>query len=204
MKNARSWLKRQKGQKPPDPGFTFVDWAGKEQPLKSPSLLTDSDALDKEKDAEKLYALFNPYLYQSGWKGDVAQVSGNGDRLRYLTNGGEAVLDRIKPAMTEGGLPIVKKYQFPGEGGAQVRVVVTKGNDKKPIGEGPHRLEVLKAGQKEAKVLANDMNAVLIPSPNRKLLAARVFPKGGAGPEVSSVIVVNDRGEVVARVALDK
>jgi hypothetical protein len=41
MKNAGGWLQREKKEKVPDPAFTFVDWEGGEQPLKSPALLTN-------------------------------------------------------------------------------------------------------------------------------------------------------------------
>jgi len=89
MKNAMTWLDNSGKGKATDPGFVFLDWDGKERPLQAPALLLDAKALEKEKDANKLAALLCPALYDSGWEKDVAQVSWNVDRLRYLTGKGE-------------------------------------------------------------------------------------------------------------------
>jgi hypothetical protein len=207
MKNARNWLERKDKDAVPDPGFAFVDWSGKEQPLKSPGLLTDRDALQKEKDANKLIGLLCPYLFQSRWDGNVAQVSWHGDRLRYLIGKGEVVLDRIEKARTKDGVAIIKEHEFP-EGQAQVRLVLTSWDEKNPQKDGIPRIEIVKAGQKEPKVLVERVHAVMAPAPNGKFVALRTLPHGGGKPGSPQVppmvIVVNDRGEVVARVPVDR
>src|SRR5262249_24582489 len=57
--------------------FSLVDFDGKERAIKPPPLLVDKEALRKERDFNKLAALLCPALYQSGWDGDVAEVSWN-------------------------------------------------------------------------------------------------------------------------------
>jgi hypothetical protein len=207
MKNMRwsNWWERKDGKGNSDPGFAFVDWEAKEQALKAPPLLEDAAALKKEKDGNKLGALFWPALYQSAWHGDVAEVSWLGDRMRYRTDKGEAVLDHIKPQRTKGGLLIKQQYQFPGSK-TRLRVVLLPGRGPQENNEGPLRVEVIKAGQEEPSVLLDKVEGgcVLIPAPNQKLLAVHtaVGEKAGAGPEV--IVVANDQGEVVARVPLDR
>ncbi|HEV3257374.1 MAG TPA: hypothetical protein VG013_10875 [Gemmataceae bacterium] len=210
MKNAERWVgwwnQKANGKKGnPDPGFTFVDWHGKERPLKPPAFLFDAAALEKEKDANKLVGLLCPALYDSGWEGEVARVSWNVDRLRYLTSRGEAVVDHIKPDKTEDGLLVKQRYRFPGTL-TQLRFVVTRWDDKKPENAGPVRVEVLKAGRKKPQVILDKIEGyVLIPAPNRKLVALRTAFLGGKGPkDREQVIIVNDKGEVVAQVPIDR
>ncbi len=200
MKNFGSWMGRKNNKKVSDPGFTFVDWDGKEQPLKAPALFTDGAALEKEKDNNKLLALLLPFMYQSGWSADVAQVSWNRDRLRYLTGKGEAVLDRIEPAVTKDDWHIVQQYSFPA-GKAQVRIVM-KWDEKNPQPKGDLRVEFLKMGEEMPKILC-ETGGVLIPSPNGKLAAIRTRTSAD-GKESEAVIVVDDQGEIVVRLPLDR
>jgi hypothetical protein len=199
MKNVRAWVKRDDKPPVPDPGFVFVSWDGAEKPLTPPPLLVDREALEKEKGkdgADKLFALLNPYMVHSGWNGDVAQVSLAAQRLRYLTARGEATLDQIQPSLTDDGQPILKQYTFPGSG-ARVRMVETRKKDKKPS-DTKIWVEFLKGGQKAPTVLVRQQGAIFVPSPNEKLLALRNWQ------EEATVLVVNDQGEVVARVPLDR
>jgi hypothetical protein len=199
IKNWRRWMQfnDRKNATAPDPEFTFVDWQGKEQPLKPPALLQDRAALKKEKDENKLAALLCPVLYDSRWEGDVAQVSWKEDRLRYLTGKGEAVLDRIKPATTADGQIVLRRYQFP-ESETRLRIVATKAknNAARP---GLLRVEVRKAGQKEYQVVLDQTKScVLLPAPNRKLVAVRTFASANQ-TKGEMILVINARGEVVAR-----
>ena len=176
--------------------FVFVDWDGKEQPLKAPPFLLDRDALKKEKDANKLVALFLPMMFESGWDGDVARVSYHVDRLRYLTRKGEAVLDQVQPEMTEGGL-VQNKYSFPG-GQAQVRIVALIDQGKTPKDSKGVRLEILKRGKKP--VVIQPMADLCVPavSPNGELMAVRCFAPGKKKLEGNRIIIINKKGEVVA------
>jgi hypothetical protein len=184
-----------------NPRFAFVDWAGKETPLKPPVLLVDAAALKTGKHDYKLAGLLCPAMFESGWKGDVAQISYYVDRLRYLTDKGEAVIDTIVPKKSKDGLLVKQRYQFPGSK-VVVRTVHTKWDDKRPEQDSPLRVEIVKAGVRQPKVIVEKMPAcVLIPSPNQKLLALYTFPGGSKNEEVrEQVIVINDQGEVVARV----
>jgi hypothetical protein len=207
MKNVEwmGWWDKKDGKGDPDPGFAFVRWDGKEQLLKPPALLTDADALKKETDRNKLGGLLFPALYSSAWHGDVAQVSWNVDRMRYLTAKGEAVLDRTEPDKTAEGLLVKQRYAFPG-GRAELRVVLTKWDDKKQDADSPLRVEVLKTGQKDPLIVLDKVGAcVLIPAPNRKLVALHTIDRARkGGPQQEQVVVINDQGAVVARVPVDR
>jgi hypothetical protein len=199
------WWNREDGKGDCDPGFAFVDWEGKERALKPPPLLGNADALKKEEDNNKMGALLWPTLYQSAWDGNVAQVSWNVDRMRYVTDKGKAVLDGIKPERTKDGLLIKQQLAFPG-GKARVRVVVTKEPHPTLPNVARDRVEVIKEGQEKPTVILDKIDAgcVLIPSPKRMLVAIIAGvgeEKGGRGHDL--VVVVNDKGEEVARVPLD-
>jgi hypothetical protein len=200
----QSW-DRKDAKRDINPGFAFVTWDGKEEALKPPALLVDAVALKKEKDGNKLGGLFWPALYNSAWHGNVAEVSWNVDRLRYLTGKGEAVLDRIPADKTSDGLLVKQRYKFPG-GRAELRVVMSKWDDQKPDRADVPRVEVLKTGQKEPQVILDKSEAcVLIPAPNRKLLALHTGVgerKGRAHPD--TILVINDQGEVVANLAVGR
>ncbi len=201
IKNWQRWLKSGDGknQQGVDPEFTFVDWRGKVQPLKAPGLFLDPAALKKEKDENKLMALLCPALYESGWRGDVASVSWNEDRLSYLTGKGQAVLERIKPDRTADGLLIMRRHQFPGRQ-SRVRVVVAAKNIQQSR---PLRVEILKPGQQEPQILLDQVqNCVLIPAPNGKLLAVRTLASGNKS-RGEVIVVVNATGDVVARIPVD-
>jgi hypothetical protein len=182
------------------PRFGLVGWDGKEQAIKPPPLLLDEKALKKETDVHKLAALLNPYLYQSGWDGDVASVSWNVDRLRYFTKKGEAVIDSVKPLKADDGRLVQIRHQFPG-GQAEVRVVSLHGVDNKASTEGV-RLEVRKPGQRKAEVVLEQADFCLpTPSPNGRLVALWCVSdtrKGGEGR--MDILVVDDKGRVTARV----
>jgi hypothetical protein len=198
MKNMHwpSWWEKKPGEVDPDPRFAFVDWQGKEKALKPPAFLLDADALKKEKDANKIGGLLWPAYYESGWQGDVARVSWNVDRLRYLTGKGEAVLERIKAEKTKDGSLVMRHYPFPG-GRTRVRVVVTKWDDQKPENSGPARLEVLKAGQQEPQDILEEITpCVLIPAPNGKWLAVWTSMKEKKPKDQPLIVVIDDQGTV--------
>jgi hypothetical protein len=196
MKNARwpNWWDKQPGAVDPDPRFVFMDWEGREKSIKAPAYLLDGEALKKEKEAAKLYALLFPVFFESHWQGDIAEVSLGRDRLRYFTARGAAVLDRVKPQTTREGNLVVRHYPFPG-GKATLRVVSTKQNP---------RLEVVKGVGSEPEVVVKQLELlpVLIPSPTGKQVAVWANAKGGQQGQKSLLLVVNDQGEVGARIEL--
>jgi hypothetical protein len=207
MKNVRwpQWWDRQDNTIDPNPGFAFVHWDGKEEALKPPPFLMDRAALKREKDGNKLGGLLFPGVYNSAWHDDVAQVSWNTDRLRYLTKKGQAVLAKIKPDLTADGLLIKQRYDFPG-GKVHVRAVVTRWQADRPEQQVPLRVEIVRAGRKAPEVLLKDVElCVLVPSPNRKLVALRCLgrTRGPRQPGEDTIIVVNDRGEVAARIRVN-
>jgi hypothetical protein len=209
IKNTRwpNWWDKKPGEISSDPGFTFVDWDGKETALKAPAYFSDADALKKEKDAMKLGALFWPAYFESGWDGDVAQVSWNVDRLRYLTDKGEVVLDKVLPEKPKYGGLVQRQYQFPGDQG---RVRLTDPNyDTDKNEPGPVlRLEVFEPGQKEPAATVDGLIklTVLIPAPNGKLMAAWITTKGekNKGKEQVQILVINNQGEIVNRLPVDE
>jgi hypothetical protein len=153
-----------------DSFFFFVDWAGREQPIKAPALMLDKEAMRKETDGTKLIALCFPLLFESGWEGDMAQVSYNVDRLRYFTKKGEAVLDKVQPVLVEGGV-VHCQYRFKGAQ-AQLRIVMEFDKDKGPENAKTCRVEVFKPGKKDAEVvLACRDVPILLPAPNGTLIA---------------------------------
>jgi hypothetical protein len=190
-------VKTDKGAAAKDLRFVFVDWAGREQPIKVPPQMLDEAAAQKEKDALKGVAVLAPLLFESGWEGDVAQVSYYVDRLRYFTKKGEAVLDNIQPVLVEGGV-VHCQYRFKGAQ-AQLRIVMELDKDKGPENDKDFRVEVLKVGKKDAEVLlASRKVPLLLPAPNG--LLAAIYTSDRQRP---TILVVNDKGEVVAKVMLE-
>jgi hypothetical protein len=202
MKNYTGWatvFTKDKQAKDIDPHFVFVDWAGKEQPIKAPALMLDVAALQKETNSNKLMALFVPLLFESGWVGDVAQVSYHVDRLRYVTKKGEALLDSVQPEMVEGGM-VQSQYRFPG-GHAQLRVIALFKKENGPESSNRVRLEVLKAGKKDPEVIVAEAEyCVPVVAPNGKTVAVRsLIPSKDANTrEQYNLLVVDDKGTVVA------
>jgi hypothetical protein len=204
MKNSRwpKWWDEKPGAVDPDPGFAFVDWQGREKPLTPPAFMLDAAALKNEHDGAKLGALLWPAYFDSGWQGDVAQVSWNVDRMRYRTGKGEAVLERIQPEKTKDGGLIDRQYQFPGTQ-VRVRTVLPNWDDEKAQGKGPTRLEVLKPRGRAPQVVLEQMTmpGIFIPSPDGKRVAVWTTTKDKNQKEEAVVLVVDDRGEVAARVS---
>jgi hypothetical protein len=192
-------VKTDKGAEVKDLRFVFVDWAGREQPIKVPPRMLDEAAAQKEKDALKGVAVLAPLLFESGWEGDVAQVSYYADRLRYFTKKGEAVLDNVQPVWVEGGV-VLCQYRFKGAQ-AQLRIVMEFDQDKGPELTKGFRVEVLKAGKKDAEVLvASRKVPILLPAPNGLLASIYCLDDNRQRP---TILVVNDKGEVVANVMLE-
>jgi hypothetical protein len=203
MRNVKGWLEDRKKAVDHTPRFALVGFDGKERAIKPPPLLLDDAALEKEKDINKLMGLLVPVLYQSGWEGDVAQVSWNVDRLRYYTKKGEAVIDRIKPQTTADGLVVQYQHRF--ASGARARVVSLGG--PKPAGDNTKvRVELLKPGQDKAEViLAQADVCVPVPAPNGKLLALRCLMKtNNPKQQQESILIVNDKGEQTANLQVPR
>jgi hypothetical protein len=205
MKNPRwaNWWDKKPGEVDPDPQFTFVDWEGKEKTLKPPAYLLDGEALKKETDPLKLYALLLPAFFESRWRGEVAEVSYGPDRLRYDIAKGEAVLDKVKPETTREGHVILRQYPI-ALGRATLRVVgpEQKEGERKNIDFA--RLEVVKAGQQKAQVLIPELNwlPVLVPAPNGKHVAIWSQVKENKREKGALLLVVNEQGEATGRIEL--
>jgi hypothetical protein len=202
MKNYTGWatvFTMDKQAKDIDPHFVFVDWAGKEQPIKAPALMLDVHALQKETNSNKLMALFLPLLFESGWEGEVAQVSYDVERLRYFTKKGEALIDSVMPEWVEGGM-VQSQYRFPG-GKAQLRVIALFKKENGPGSSTKVRLEVLKAGKKAPEVIVAEAEyCVPVVAPNGKMVAVRsLIPNNDPNTrEQYNLLVVDDKGTVVA------
>jgi hypothetical protein len=199
MVNASGFPNPPPNEKLGPPGFRFVDWQGKEKEIKPPALFFDKQALSKEKDLNKLLGLLLPVAYQSGWERDVASVSWNGDRLRYLTGKGEAVLDKIKPLLAADGRLVQMRYTFPN--GTEVRVVSPATPEKLDAGPETGRVEVLKAGGGRAEVVLREAR-ICVPnvSPSGRMIALWCV----SGPEqrekqLRDILIIDDKGGVPAR-----
>jgi hypothetical protein len=201
MKNVRGWLgeRGEKGEgQDRTPRFSLVDLDGKERAIKPPPLLTDEEALKKEKDINKLVALLCPVLYQSGWEDDVAHVSWNVDRLRYFTKKGEAVIDSVKPQKADDGKLVQISHRL--AGGTVVRVVALESKLDKQGNTSPVRVEVIRPGGKDAQVIfAKADGCVPTLSPNGKLVALRCITNTKKhDQQQESILVVNEKGELAA------
>jgi hypothetical protein len=142
-------------------------------------------------------ALFLPIQFESGWEGDVAQVSYHVDRLRYITKKGEALLDSVQPEMVEGGM-VQSQYRFPG-GQAQLRVIALFKKGDGPESSNTVRLEVLKAGKKDPEVIvAAAEYCVPVVAPNGKMVAVSCRGKGPNNRPQNNLVVVDDKGVAVA------
>jgi hypothetical protein len=205
MKNTRwpNWWDKKPGEIDPDPQFTFVDWEGKEKMLKPPAALLDGEALKKETDPLKLYALLFPAYFESRWRGDVAELTYGPDRLRYEIAKGEAVLDKVKLETTREGHVVLRQHAIPG-GQATLRVVALKQKDGERKNTDSSRLEVVKAGRQEAQVLIPELNflPVLVPAPNGKHVAIWSQVKENNREKGAVLLVVDHQGEVTGRIEL--
>jgi hypothetical protein len=186
--------------------FRFVDWNGKETALEAPPLFKDKAALGKEKDVNKLAALLCPAIYQSHWDGDAAHVQWNVDRLRYLTKNGMAVLDNVKPEKASGQL-IKQQFQF-ATSKVQIRTVALpmKGKDETDLPK--VRVEVVRADGKVDAVLDEAEMCVLVPSPDRRLVALRCLVDSprkmdNRDPD-ERILVINEKGAVTAHLHVSK
>jgi len=207
MHSAESVIKLGGGEPPPadkPPAFSLVGWDGSKRAIKPPALLLDKEALKKETDVNKLIALLSPCIYQSGWEDDVAWVSWNVDRLRYFTKKGEAIIDSVKPLLADDGRVVQLRHKFPG-GQAEVQIVSPFGVEKK-AGEAKEglRVEVRKAGQKQAEVLLKNAEfCVPTVSPNGRMLALWCLEqKGKQATEPIKILIIDDKGAVTAKLTV--
>jgi dipeptidyl aminopeptidase/acylaminoacyl peptidase len=143
-------------------GLAFVDWDGKEQEI-VPTL--------KDAFPQLGLLLASPYMHSSRWDGSTAVVSWDDLRLKIDTDKLAFAWEHFTPALSEDKKVIQDQVQL--AGGTVIRAVeLTKRytKDQPPLpSHGKYRVEVLKKGTKEPKVLMDDAVYFMIsPSPDGK------------------------------------
>jgi hypothetical protein len=187
--------------------FRFVDWDGKMTTVAAPALLKDKQAIDKEKDLNKLAALLCPAIYQSRWNDTVAEVSWNVDQLRYDTAKRVALLDSFKPEKSSDGRLIKQKFVF-ADSKVEVRTVVLPGKKEDGLDMEKVRVELVKPGQPVQVLLEQAEMCVVAPAPNPQFVALRCLveaPRKNENREHDErVLVVRSNGEITAHLHVAK
>jgi hypothetical protein len=156
----------------------LADWDGKTQPIDLKTAALDN--------ADKADVIQFPWAGTSGWKGAVAEVSYGGTRVRIDTDKRTGTFEAIpKSEAVADDKNILQQYAFPD--GAKVRVL---GAEQATVNT--YQLEYIKAGESKPKVLKvqEKSSFILLPSPDRKWLAARVVG------EDKSIFLISAKGEV--------
>src|SRR5205823_7668227 len=132
----------------------------------------------------KASAIQFPWAGTSDWKGAVAEVSYGSTRLRIDTDKRAGTFEAIpKGDAAVDGKDVLQQFEFPD--GAKVRVL---GAEQGTVNT--YQLEYLKPGESKAKVLKvqEKSSFILLPSPDRKWLAARVVG------EDKTIFLINAKG----------
>lgn len=185
--------------------IAFVDWNGEAKPV----ALKDFQ-LDADKDVDLVVMALYPQIYNTRWDGDTACIRWSKREMRIDTKKLEATLVDVKEAQTADKKTIQQTYTF-GKDGPSVRVVellartFDKTDDREDSGYGEFRVELVKPGADKPHVLVEKFagGVQLLPSPDKKLLAIEC----GVSPTIQKhaqpkrlIILVNDKGEVVAEI----
>jgi hypothetical protein len=184
-------------------GFGLADWTGKYQTLEA------KGELGKWlKEGPPIGGWMYGDFYPSSWDGDVASVTdpqmGNidprGGSMRFDTRKLEATLRAIQPPLTSDKKVIWQQHQFPD--GARIRLVKLDRIEPDQMPP-PCRIEALKPGEKEPRVILAYAQAQLFPSPDRKLLLLDCqWSERPSKKDIGArrLIVVDAKGAVVADV----
>jgi hypothetical protein len=197
---------------PDDKGFligggsiSYVDWNGEEKPVALKNFQLDAD-----KDVDLVVMALYPQIYNTRWDGDIACIRWSKREMRIDTKKREATLEDVKEEQTADKKTIQQTYSF-GKEGPTVRVVellartFDKTSEREDSGYGEFRVELVKPGEDKPRVLLDKFagGVQLLPSPNKKLLAIEC----GVSPTIQkqakpkrTIILVNDKGEVVAEI----
>jgi hypothetical protein len=186
-------------------GFYFIDWDGNERQIKCAEPKDDPpiapDVLSVMLGDMSMY----PMMYSSRWDGSTAEVCWDGARIKLGTDKLTGSLEYFKPAQSDDAKVIQDQVQL--AGGGVVRAVELAGRykDKDPDFNnrvGKYRLEVLKQGRKEPKVIMEETGCFMInPSPDGK--KAVVWCSSSAEAE-AVLFLIDGGGDVAARVKLSK
>jgi hypothetical protein len=182
-------------------GVVFIEWDGQEYPLDlKPGALTDG--------VRELVSamILLPYFYRSWWEGDVAVVSYSTTLVHLDTATGKGTIHFVDwTEATFEGQVIQQQYTFPG-GTTGVRVLETVHpipdpfNPLVPEEQATYRAYVFKSpGGKESRLIGETNSSfLLLPAPNRKLVAVRgVFHWPGTKPDQDTIAIVNENGDLV-------
>jgi hypothetical protein len=179
---------------PPEPELFFVDWQGKKQ-----SIALKRQGKDEKTDPESISALLHsPWKGTSQWQGHVAQVTSGTLRIRIDTEKQTGLIDALRSEdATVDGKELLQHYAF-AKGGMQLRLLLvekTKSRDAIPDEILHLHLEMIRAGEKKAKLLLKLQNGAccLSPSPDGKWVAIRSMSDN---PSAAEVLLVSETGEV--------
>ncbi|HVS36527.1 MAG TPA: hypothetical protein VMS17_13265 [Gemmataceae bacterium] len=185
----------------------FVDWDGKKQDIQP----TPEDASEGSK---LWHLLYYPMMYSSHWDGDTAVVSW--DDMRVATDADKltASLEKIKPETTADGKVIQDQVKL-ADGGMVRAVELTKRWGQKhdpddPYRYGRYRVELLKPGANEPKVLMDAAAMFMIqPSPDGKKAVVRYSKSEDAifktsNPNEDLFYVIDGGGDVTDKIDISK
>ena len=194
-----------------DARVVFMDWDGKEQEIEP----TPKGAFENQGGDDPVPSMLHfPRMHASRWDGSTAVVSWDDTCVKIDADKMTGARELFKPAITADKKVIQEQAQLAG-GGVIRAVELTKRyqSGERPQGEpllGSYRVEVVKPGAKEPKVLMDGAGFFLIdPSPDGKkavvkcsktLEAIFIEPK----PEQNMLFVIDGDGDVADTIDLAK
>jgi dipeptidyl aminopeptidase/acylaminoacyl peptidase len=192
-------------------GLVFMEWDGTEHEIK----LTDKDAFEKRNGGDDPLTgmLFFPLMHSSRWDGSTAIVSWDDVRVKIDADKFTASLEQFKPALSEDKKIIQDQVRL-ADGGVVRAVELTK-RYRKDGGEtlfpfGSYRVEALKQGAKEPKVLMDEAGYFMIyPSPDGKKAVVKCSKTQEAiftesKPDQDVLFLIDSLGDVATKIDLAK
>jgi hypothetical protein len=173
-------------------GMSFIDRLGKEHVI-----ALKPQALDSK---EKRDILECPCLFTSFWDGNKAVVFDSKGRFEIDTDRYIGQFTSSAQARPKNDEEIMAQFAFPNSSKVVRVLEITKHNRVKFC-----RLEIFDTAEKKTKTLIERSIFFLFPSPNRKLVAVRCFEaETKEGKQSDLILVIDQKGEVVAKTAQEK
>lgn len=191
-------------------GLVVVDWDGKEKKIE----LTPKDALNNfGQVGDPLQAmLYYPLMHESRWDGSTAVVSWDDVRLKLDPSKAVGTIEHFKPAFSDDKKVIQEQFRLPGGGIVRIVEQIRRFKNHPPDEPffGASRVEVVKQGAKEPKVLMDGAGFFMIyPSPDGKRAVVKcsksleaVFTE--AKPQQDMLFLIDGAGDVAAEIDLSK
>jgi hypothetical protein len=207
LPNGRGFLARDRE------GMVVVDWEGRVKKIKwEPK--DDLDSLfNGDGGSSQGNMILYPLIYASHWNGPTAVVSWGDVRVKINSDKAVGTLEHIKPALTDDKKVIQQQIRL-SEGGV-IRIVELKQrfNTDRESGDslfGSYRVEVIKQGAKEPKILMDGGDfGMIYPSPDGKKAVVKCSKSLDAiftesKPDQDMLFLIDAHGNVTDKIDLSK